>query len=133
MTPRLRTTPQTLPVLLALVWLCAQTFLAWHAPSHIGANTNHVESTAFAHLDSSSTNTYHAELSSGSPNAPLNNAVIASQDCQFGVNGHGAAALAAITVVESRPAQQPTLYTQKEAHFYTPAQFTHARAPPTSV
>lgn len=134
MNRRLRTTPQTLPVLLALVWLCAQTFLAWHTPSHISAaSTNYVAASAVSQIDSSNLHASDLDTSAVSTSNPPSDTVSASQDCQFGVNGHGVAAIPAIAVVECRPKQQPFVYTQNETSSYTSAQFTQARAPPTSV
>jgi hypothetical protein len=140
MNRNLRKTPQKLPVLLALVWLCAQTFLAWHAPSHIAANASHFNSGTFGHIEGPDSDAPLVAASSStlSDSSPINDRVndtlgAANQDCQFGVNGHGVAVITAITVVECRPAQQPTLFTQNESHSYTSAQFTQPRAPPTSA
>lgn len=133
----LRKTQQKLPVLLALVWLCAQTFLAWHAPSHITANTNHLNASAFGHVGeplSAAASLASTSSDNDSVSDSANGALgAANQDCQFGVNGHGVAVITAITVVEYRSAQQPTFFTQNETHPYTSAQFTQPRAPPTSV
>lgn len=134
MSRSLRITPQTLPVLLALVWLCAQTFLAWHAPAHISAaSTDYVDASTVTQIDSSDIHGSDLGTSPVSASSPLNDTVSASQDCQFGVNGHGVAAIPATAVVECRPRQQPFVYTRNETPSYTSAQFTQARAPPTSA
>lgn len=125
MSRSLRSNPQTLPALFALAWLCAQTLLAWHAPSHITASASHIGTKAIAEAVSSSADKPHADA--------LATTVNAGQDCQLGVNGHGIAAVTAITFIECRPTLPTALYTQSATHTYTSAQFTDARAPPASA
>lgn len=90
-------------MLLALVWLAAQTFLAWHAPSHLVDYTK--------------------------PGSHLS----ASLDCKLGVNGHGVAAAAQAPSTYFPTSSSTVDDFVNTAYSSTIALSAQARAPPTLI
>ncbi|MDF1782378.1 MAG: hypothetical protein P1U67_13885 [Alcanivoracaceae bacterium] len=109
---RSQTYANKLPVLLALAWLCAQTLLAWHAPSHISDLSRSDFEKSTSHYSSNQS---------------------ASQDCGFGVNGHG------VATVGQLPA--PVFVSSSSCHTAIPAalhtssdiRVAQARGPPALI
>ena len=109
---RSQTYAKRLPVLLALVWLCAQTLLAWHAPSHISDLSR-------SHFEKSSSHY------SGNPSA--------NQDCGFGVNGHGVATVGQLPAPVFVSASSRHTAILSILHTSTDIRVAQARGPPALI